>query len=60
MTLSEDHEQIVGRGISHIPLGLREAALHYIDSRLRAIREIESTDVRAAVAAAIQRYRTSP
>jgi hypothetical protein len=38
------HEQIVGRGLSHIPLSLRDNALCYIYCRLRPPLEIEATN----------------
>ena len=54
--LSIKHQEIVGRGLSALPLSARDDALHYIESRLRPILEITDSDVRSAVGGAIAKY----
>ena len=54
--MTEHHEVIVGRGLSALPLALREDAQKYIADRLRPIRDVVDSDVRAAVGAALAKY----
>ena len=50
------HEAIVDRGLSALPLTSRDEAQKYIADRLRPIRDVVDSDVRAAVGAALAKY----
>jgi hypothetical protein len=54
--LTEAQEAIIGRGLSALPLALRDEAQKYIADRLRPIRELTDADVRHAICAALQRH----
>ena len=56
MTLNAEHEQIVARGISALPLTDRDRAVAYVHSILRPLREVVDSDVRHAVGAAVTKY----
>lgn len=56
--LTESQEQILARGISQLPLADRDRVIAYVQSVLRPLREVTDSDVRHAVCAAVQRYKS--
>jgi len=54
--LSESQEQMIGRGLSQLPLADRDRAADFILSVLRPLREVTDADVRHAICAALQRH----
>lgn len=56
LALALDHELIISRGLSRLPAQAHDDARRYIESRLRPIRQIVDSDVRAAVGAAVVKY----
>ena len=58
MTLSEDQQDIIARGLALVPINSVEDAISYVELKLRPLREVADSDVRAATAAAVARYGT--
>lgn len=55
--LSDEQEQMIGRGLSQLPLADRDRAVDFILSVL--LREVADSDVRHAVCAALVKYGVS-